>query len=61
MATIEDHGPHLPVDTDIAIVSAIRERAAQGAVDHRRAAPPADGFVELVCAVAAGAGAAQQA
>ncbi|MBI4280204.1 MAG: creatininase family protein [Armatimonadetes bacterium] len=28
-ATIEDHGPHLPVDADIVIVSAICERAAQ--------------------------------
>lgn len=28
-ATIEDHGPHLPVDADVVIVSAICERAAQ--------------------------------
>lgn len=33
-ATIEDHGPHLPVDTDIVIVSAMCERAAQLAPDE---------------------------
>ncbi len=33
-ATIEDHGPHLPVDADIVIVSAICERAAQLAPDE---------------------------
>ena len=29
VATVEDHGPHLPLDADIVIVSAICERAAQ--------------------------------
>jgi creatinine amidohydrolase len=33
-ATIEDHGPHLPVDADIVIVSAICERAAALAPDE---------------------------
>jgi creatinine amidohydrolase len=33
-ATIEDHGPHLPVDADVVIVSAICERAAQLAPDE---------------------------
>ena len=28
VATIEDHGPHLPVDADVVIVSASCERAA---------------------------------
>src|SRR5438093_12174794 len=31
VATIEDHGPHLPVDADIVIVSAFCVRAAQQA------------------------------
>jgi creatinine amidohydrolase len=31
---IEDHGPHLPVDADVVIVSAICERAAQLAPDE---------------------------
>jgi creatinine amidohydrolase len=34
VATIEDHGPHLPVDADVVIVSAITERAAQLAPDE---------------------------
>src|SRR2546428_1339347 len=34
VATIEDHGPHLPVDADVEIVSAICERAAQRAPDE---------------------------
>lgn len=34
VATIEDHGPHLPVDADVVIVSAICERAAQRAPDE---------------------------
>ncbi len=29
VATIEDHGPHLPVDTDVVIVSAICRRTAE--------------------------------
>src|SRR4029453_8179341 len=28
VATLEDHGPHLPVDTDLGIVSEICQRAA---------------------------------
>jgi creatinine amidohydrolase/Fe(II)-dependent formamide hydrolase-like protein len=28
VATLEDHGPHLPVDTDLRIVSEICERTA---------------------------------
>jgi creatinine amidohydrolase/Fe(II)-dependent formamide hydrolase-like protein len=30
VATLEDHGPHLPVDTDLRIVSEICERAGRG-------------------------------
>ena len=33
-ATLEDHGPHLPVDTDLRIVSEICERAAARAADR---------------------------
>jgi len=31
VATIEDHGPHLPVDTDVALCSAVCERAVASA------------------------------
>ena len=34
VATLEDHGPHLPVDTDLRIVSEICERSATRAADR---------------------------
>jgi len=34
VATLEDHGPHLPVDTDLRIVSEICKRAAARAADR---------------------------
>jgi creatinine amidohydrolase len=34
VATLEDHGPHLPVDTDLRIVSEICQRAAAAAADR---------------------------
>lgn len=34
IATIEDHGPHLPVDTDLRLCEAVCEAAAAGAADR---------------------------
>jgi len=40
VATLEDHGPHLPIDADLRIVSEICERAADEAVDEVVLLPP---------------------
>src|SRR5205807_4607690 len=34
VATLEDHGPHLPVDTDARIITEISRRAAEEAADQ---------------------------
>src|SRR5438093_8794665 len=34
VATLEDHGPHLPIDTDLRITAEICRRAAEGAADE---------------------------
>ena len=38
--TLEDHGPHLPLDTDVRIASEISRRAAEAAPDEMVLLPP---------------------
>jgi creatinine amidohydrolase len=40
VATIEDHGPHLPVDTDVLLCTAVCERAVARAADRAVLVPP---------------------
>lgn len=40
IATIEDHGPHLPVDTDLLLCNAVCERAVERARDRAVLVPP---------------------
>jgi creatinine amidohydrolase len=40
VATLEDHGPHLPIDTDLRIVAEICERVADGMDDQVVLLPP---------------------
>jgi creatinine amidohydrolase len=40
VATLEDHGPHLPIDTDLRIVAEICERVAGGMSDQVVLLPP---------------------
>ena len=40
VATLEDHGPHLPIDTDLRIVAEICERVADGMSDQVVLLPP---------------------
>ena len=40
VATLEDHGPHLPIDTDLRITAEICRRAAEAAPDQILLLPP---------------------
>jgi creatinine amidohydrolase len=40
VATIEDHGPHLPVDTDLRLCTEVCERAVGAAADRAVLVPP---------------------
>jgi creatinine amidohydrolase len=40
VATLEDHGPHLPIDTDLRITAEICRRAAEAAPDEVLLLPP---------------------
>jgi creatinine amidohydrolase len=40
VATLEDHGPHLPIDTDLRITAEICRRAAEAALDEILLLPP---------------------
>jgi creatinine amidohydrolase len=40
VATLEDHGPHLPIDTDLRITAEITRRAAEAAPDEVLLLPP---------------------
>jgi creatinine amidohydrolase len=40
VATLEDHGPHLPIDTDLRITAEICRRAAESAPDEILLLPP---------------------
>ncbi|HEY2958379.1 MAG TPA: creatininase family protein [Actinomycetota bacterium] len=40
VATLEDHGPHLPIDADLRIVAEVCERAAASAPDEVLLLPP---------------------
>src|SRR5207244_11766124 len=40
VATLEDHGPHLPIDTDLRITAEICRRAAAAAAEESVLLPP---------------------
>src|SRR4051794_9325141 len=40
VATLEDHGPHLPIDTDLRITAEIARRTAEAAADDVLLLPP---------------------